>query len=103
MPKVEDVVAKLRAKGIDEETIKMVATMATPQTEMDEGAAGVVKTKKGALMVRVSSDRWPIAMYAKDWRILLSKVPLIERALDTWDIPEVNPEPETTGSRRRAA
>ena len=55
--------------------------------------AGIIRTRQGALMVRVSDDRWPIAMYKKDWKILLSKIPAIEKALEELDIAEENPNP----------
>lgn len=52
---------------------------------------GIIRTRQGALMVRVSDDRWPIAMYRRDWEILLSKVKYIQAALDELDIPMENP------------
>ena len=55
--------------------------------------AGIIRTRQGALMVRVSDARWPIAMYKRDWRILLSKIPAIEKALEELDIAEENPNP----------
>lgn len=63
--------------------------------------AGIIRTRKGALMVRVSNERWPIAMYRRDWEILLSKVPQIKTALETLDIPDVNPQPATTAHTER--
>jgi hypothetical protein len=63
--------------------------------------AGIIRTRKGALMVRVSDDRWPIAMYRKDWRILLAKIPAIKEALDKLNILEENPQPSAAQASLR--
>lgn len=86
-----ELLKKLKALGADAETIKAVTELGQ-QTEL-AGEGQVLKTAKGALMVRVSAARWPIAMYGNDWRILLKAIPQIEHGLAHWGIPDVNPEP----------
>lgn len=102
MQNIQQLLNKLSKEGCDANTLKEVEALAAAST----ADAGIIKTTKGALMVRVGSARWPIAMYKNDWKILLSKVPLIEEALEKLDIPDENPQKEggsqafrATGSR----
>jgi len=64
--------------------------------------AGIIRTRKGALMVRVGDSRWPVAMYKRDWKILLSKVPAIEKALEELNILDENPSPATEAETKAA-
>lgn len=73
-----------------DELLKLMSELQTHQ----DANLGIIRTRQGALMVRVSDERWPIAMYRRDWEILLSKVPYIKAALDELDIPDSNPNPK---------
>jgi len=95
MENVRTLLRKLEQGGADPALVEEVRELAETKT----ADAGIIRTNKGALMVRVGPSRWPIAMYGNDWKILLSKVPLIEEALATLDIPEENPEKQTGSSR----
>lgn len=81
---------RLKAAGVEEELLaEVVHELEAASVEETEGR--IIRTNKGALMVRLSPDRWPIGMYAKDWKILLKLVPAIEHALKTMNILEENP------------
>lgn len=92
MADIRAITEKLRKQGCDATLVDEVVE-ALKTEAIDEAEGRIIRTNKGALMVRVSPDRWPIAMYAKDWKIILSMVPAIEHALKTLDILETNPDP----------
>ena len=91
MANVEELIKRLKNSGCDPKLADEV-TRALESNAVEEAEGRIVRTNKGALMVRLSPDRWPIGMYKKDWRILLSIVPAIEHALETMNILEENPE-----------
>lgn len=101
-PKVDrDLVSRVKEcmdKGMSEDQIR---AMLAEELNLEPINAGIIKTRQGALMVRVSDSRWPIAMYKKDWRILLAKIPAIERALEELDIAEENPNPAASREARK--
>ena len=92
MADIKQLAEKLRRQGCDPKLIEEIME-ALQANVVEETEGRIIRTNKGALMVRVSPDRWPIAMYAKDWRIILSMVPAIEHALESLDILESNPDP----------
>lgn len=90
---LEGLLSRLRASCKDEELTDAIAEKIT--NVADEDLAGrILRTNKGALMVRLSPTRWPIAMYREDWDILLRlfESGAIQHALDTMDILHSNPE-----------
>jgi len=88
--RIDEITRKLRAQGCDPALLSEVQE-ALEAGALEEASAGILRTRKGALMVRVGNERWPVAMYKKDWKILLSKVPFIQKALEEMDILEENP------------
>lgn len=91
MADLKQLMGRLRERGCDDALLKEVQDALTA-TAVDEAEGRIIRTNKGALMVRLSPTRWPIGMYAKDWRILLKLVPAIEHALESMDILEENPD-----------
>lgn len=85
---VKNLLGDLKKQGCDDNLLQRVEKLAA----VEAVDAGIIRTSKGALMVRVGATRWPIAMYKNDWQILLSKIPLIEEALEELDIADENPE-----------
>lgn len=91
MATIENLIKRLKESGCDPKLADEVIR-ALEANALEEAEGRIVRTNKGALMVRLSPDRWPIGMYAKDWRILLSIVPAIEHALEHMNILEENPD-----------
>ena len=93
MPTVHEILTRLRRTNCDPALIQDVEHALTSAT-LEETEGRIIRTNKGALMVRLSPDRWPIGMYAKDWRILINLVQsgAIESALNTMGILEENPQ-----------
>jgi hypothetical protein len=88
--RIDELTRRLRAQGCDAALVEDVIN-SLEAGALEEASAGILRTRKGALMVRVGNERWPVAMYKKDWRILLSKVPFIEKALEEMNILDENP------------
>lgn len=94
-------ICELAAKN-DKQGIRKLLNEHSAELGMEPLNAGIIRTRKGALMVRVGDTRWPIAMYKNDWKILLSKVDAIREALDKLEIADENPSP-MSGAEREAA
>lgn len=91
--KERDLVERICGLLDENKTPEEIKEILAEELAVEPMNAGIIRTRKGALMVRVSDDRWPIAMYKKDWQILLNKVPAIKAALNELDIADENPEP----------
>lgn len=91
MADIKQLAEKLRKQGCDAELVQEVIKSLEANV-LEETEGRLVRTSKGALMVRVTPSRWPIAMYKKDWKIVLQLVPAIEHALESMNILDENPE-----------
>lgn len=102
--KVQDIIERLKESNCEPDLLRDVQR-ALEGAAMEETEGRIIRTNKGALMVRLSPTRWPIGMYAKDWRILVSLVKsgAVEHALETMDILEDNPQKSERQARQLEA
>lgn len=104
MANVQEILDRLKESNCEPDLLRDVQ-QALEGAAMEETEGRIIRTNKGALMVRLSPTRWPIGMYAKDWRILISLVKsgAIEHALKTMNIMEDNPQKSPRQERQLEA
>jgi len=89
----DELLERLRATCDDKVLLKDIEQQLQAAND-DEIAGRLLRTNKGALMARLTPSRWPIAMYKRDWVILvkLVKSGAVEHALESMNILDDNPE-----------